>query len=65
LKAALVSKGLLIVNVGELESFCKSISKHGPAWIAEVSKRNLVADPELALARDFVESIFWPKRESL
>jgi hypothetical protein len=60
LNTALASKGFLVVAVGELESFCKSIPMHGPAWVAEVSKRNFASDTELATARNFVEPIFWP-----
>jgi hypothetical protein len=50
--------GLHIVPVGELESFCKSIGRHGPPWVIDVMKRDLVNDPDLAQARSFVAEVF-------
>ena len=40
-------KGLLILEVGELESFVKSIGNHGPKWVSEVLTKNLKTDAEL------------------
>src|SRR4051812_46023114 len=60
LKTKLASFGLHVVPVGELESFCKSIGTHGPAWVIESMKRDLTSDTELTQARKFVETIFWP-----
>jgi AAA domain, putative AbiEii toxin, Type IV TA system len=61
LKAKFHEVGLYIVPKGELESFCKSIDDHGPAWVEQVCKRNLANDPELRDAREFVEDLAWPK----
>ncbi|MBN8586060.1 MAG: ATP-binding protein [Ignavibacteria bacterium] len=47
--------GLEIVEIGELESFDKSVGNHGPKWVNEVLKKDLVNDPELKEARDFVQ----------
>lgn len=49
--------GLLIPEIGELESFVKSIGNHGPKWVSEVLTKNLKTDPELELARQFVLEI--------
>ena len=47
-------KGLFVVEVGELESFAKSVPNHGPKWVSEVLTKNLKTDTELELARQFV-----------
>ena len=52
-----IEKGLLIPEVGELESFVKSIGNHGPKWINQVLTRDLKNDPELSVARNFVKLI--------
>lgn len=49
--------GIFIVPVGELECFVRSIGNHGPRWTNEVLKRDLVGDPELSEARDFVAAL--------
>lgn len=49
--------GIFVVEVGELESFVKSIGNHGPKWTNEVLKRNLITDPELETARNFVSAV--------
>lgn len=49
-----IEKGLLIPEVGELESFVKSIGNHGPKWINQVLVKDLKNDPELLPARIFV-----------
>ena len=53
-------KGLWIVPVGELESFCRSIdARHGPSFVEKVlEERNLETDPELSEARNFVSKIW-------
>lgn len=45
--------GLYVVDVGELESFVKTESSHGPKWVNSVLTRSLVTDPELEDARRF------------
>ena len=50
-----IEKGLLIPEVGELESFVKSIGNHGPKWINQVLIKDLKNDPELSVARNFVD----------
>lgn len=47
--------GLDILEIGELESFVKSVASHGPKWVNEVLKKDLVNDPELKEAREFVQ----------
>lgn len=49
--------GLMIVEVGELESFVKSIGNHGPKWVNEVLYKDLANDPKLHDAREFVKKL--------
>lgn len=48
-------KGFLILEVGELESFVKSVGNHGPKWVSEVLTKDLVTDAELEISRQFVK----------
>lgn len=50
-------KGLFIVEVGQLESFCKSIGNHGPKWVNDVMEKDLKTDKELEGARNFIQSV--------
>ena len=61
LHTKLSSIGLHIVEVGEMECYCKSIGGHGTQWVNEVMKRDFATDSELRGAREFVSSI-WPSR---
>jgi hypothetical protein len=49
--------GILVVPVGELEGFVKTVGGHGPGWVNEVLKKDLKSDPELEQARKFVSTI--------
>jgi hypothetical protein len=49
--------GFLVVEVGELESFVKSVGNHGPKWVNEVLTKDLLNDPELNEAREFVKKL--------
>lgn len=49
--------GVFIVEVGELESFVKSIGNHGPKWVNEVLVKDLANDPELLIAREFIKEV--------
>jgi predicted ATPase len=49
--------GLMVVEVGELESFVKSIGNHGPKWVNDVLLKDLSIDEELKEAREFVKKI--------
>lgn len=49
--------GLHVVEVGQLESFVKSIGNHGPKWVNEVMLKDLKSDPELEPARAFVQCV--------
>jgi len=55
--ASLNIVGLYVVEVGELESFVKSIGNHGPTWVNDVLQMDLVNDPELEVAREFVRKL--------
>ena len=56
--------GLWIVQVGELEGFCKSVGGHGPAWVQEViQNRDLAEDAELHEARGFIRQL-WESRST-
>lgn len=49
-------KGLYILEVGELESFVKSVGNHGPKWISEVLTKDF-NDPEFENAKRFVNQL--------
>ncbi|MEG4574138.1 AAA family ATPase [Microcoleus sp. N3A4] len=55
LQIKLKSIGLLVLEVGELEGFVKSIGNHGPKWVSEVLAKDLNNDPELEVAKKFVQ----------
>ena len=46
--------GLYVVEVGELEGFVRTEGGHGPKWVNSVLRRDLLKDPELTAAREFV-----------
>jgi AAA domain, putative AbiEii toxin, Type IV TA system len=56
LESALAAIGVFILDVGQLESFDKSVGGHGPAWVNKVLEKDLNRK-ELATARRFVERV--------
>lgn len=54
---ALRTKGLFLVQVGELEGFVRSVGNHGPKWVSAVLEKDLKSDPELEVARSFVREL--------
>ncbi|MCR9065613.1 MAG: AAA family ATPase [Cytophagales bacterium] len=52
------SKGLLILEVGELEGFVKSVGNHGPKWVNEVLSKDISSDVEFDVAKKFLEQIW-------
>ena len=42
-----------VVELGELESFAKTIGSHGPKWANSALERDLGSDPEFHSAREF------------
>jgi AAA domain, putative AbiEii toxin, Type IV TA system len=57
LQVDFIAFGLLIPEVGELESFVKSVGNHGPKWLSEVLSKDLKNDKELETARKFVDQM--------
>lgn len=57
LHSKLVEKGLFIIEVGELEGFARSVGNHGPKWVNTVLEKNLLEDPELEQARQFITTV--------
>jgi len=57
LQIEFIKVGLLIPEVGELESFVKSVGNHGPKWVSEVLSKDLKNDKELEIARQFVNQM--------
>ena len=49
--------GIFVVEVGELESFARSVGNKGPKWVNEVLKKDLASDPELEAARQYVSKL--------
>lgn len=54
---AFKGRGLLVVDVGELEGWCRSVGSHGPAWVNTVLEKDLSEDRELSAAREFVKGL--------
>lgn len=50
-------KGLHILEVGELESFVKSVGNHGPKWVSEVLTKDMKTDKEFDIAKQFVAQL--------
>ncbi len=50
-------KGVIVLDVGQVEGFVRSIGNHGPKWVNDVLVRNLKTDPELEIARQFVAQL--------
>lgn len=61
LQHKLKEKGLFVLEVGELEGFCKSAIGHGPKWVSDVLTKDLKNDPELEEARQFVKLLVKPE----
>ena len=49
--------GFFVVEVGELEGFVRSVGNHGPKWVNIVLAKDLLNDPELDAARQFVNNL--------
>jgi hypothetical protein len=64
LASALKLLGVFIVEVGEMEGFCRAEGAHGPSWVAEVLKRKLDSDQDLEEARKFAAElgVGWPSQ---
>jgi predicted ATPase len=48
-------KKIYILEVGEMESFDKTVGGHGPKWVNEVLSKDILNDKELEPARKFVK----------
>src|SRR5262249_1638205 len=55
--------GLHILHVGELERFVPTVGNHGPAWVSKALEKDLLRDPELRDAREFVQKLV-PRSQS-
>lgn len=55
--SACAALGAFIVDVGEIEGWCRSVGSHGPKWTNEVLQKDLLDDPELDGARTFVKHV--------
>ncbi|GGH13197.1 ATP-dependent nuclease [Mucilaginibacter phyllosphaerae] len=56
INAQLESKGIFILDIGEIEAFDKSFALHGPKWVNKVLEKDLINSPDLQSARDFVSN---------
>lgn len=57
LSSRLKEKGLYIVEVGQLESFDKSVGNHGPKWVSEVLNKDLRNDSSFESAKSFMREV--------
>ena len=53
----LATYGLHVLKIGEIERFVPTIGLHGPAWSAAALEFDLINDPALRDAREFVSSL--------
>ncbi|MGA3171135.1 MAG: AAA family ATPase [Chthoniobacteraceae bacterium] len=53
----LAKLGIHVVPVGELESFFPAANNHGPAFVADVLERGMLASPAADEAKRFVEKV--------
>jgi hypothetical protein len=51
------SWGIFLVEVGEVEGFCRTTGNHGPTWVGDVLSKDLISDPELNEARSFARGL--------
>lgn len=49
----------MLVEVGQVESFVKSVGNHGPKWVNEVLPKDLANDPDLEVARNFEKKLIF------
>lgn len=50
--------GIFVVDVGEVEGFCRTVGNHGPRWVNQVlAQKNLLEDEDLEAARKFVKEL--------
>jgi len=56
INAELESKGIFILDVGEIEAFDKNFALHGPKWVNKVLEKDLLNSADLQTARDFVKN---------
>ena len=59
LMASLQGYGIHVVEVGEVESFVKSVGNHGPKWVNEALKEDLNGDAELGSRERVCEAPCW------
>ena len=57
LDAALKALGIVVVPVGEVESFCPCVESHGPKFVTKLLQDIPLDDDRLADLRDFVEIV--------
>ncbi|KQN32363.1 hypothetical protein ASE92_17305 [Pedobacter sp. Leaf41] len=48
--------GIIIIQIGEIESFDKSVGNHGPKWVNSVLEKDLILSPDLEEIRCFVKT---------
>lgn len=49
--------GIFVVQVGEVENFCREIGKHGPRFVNKLLQEIPIGDGRLVELRDFVEEV--------
>lgn len=50
----LKEKGIIILEIGEIEAFDKTVGGHGPKWVNKVLEKDIYNDDDLKSAREFV-----------
>ncbi len=62
--SACEEKNIIILEIGEIEAFDKTIGGHGPRWVNDVLSKSVITSPDLEIARAFVRAKLQPKTES-
>jgi len=54
----LKKKKIIVLEIGEIEAFDKTVGGHGPRWVNEVLSKDILINEELSAAREFVRNFF-------
>tara|TARA_R110000823_G_scaffold97092_1_gene211132 strand:- start:199 stop:1884 length:1686 start_codon:yes stop_codon:yes gene_type:complete len=57
---SLKTVGIFVIQEGQVESFCPTVGKHGPAFVAEVLENFDLSDSKLQALREFVADLLKP-----
>lgn len=56
IQAKFEEMGIVILEIGEIEAFDKTVGNHGPKWVNEVLEKDITSNPDLIKAKEFVKT---------